>query len=123
MSIWKLYWVMSDGYEDCFVVAKNSISARHVDASMNGMDLNDTSAFIIRSIPDELENEANKRYIEWSKINASEQVNKTLKTWPYYADDWVLDYIGAKRRTIDDEEQILINDYVFCRNKNGEAHY
>mgnify|MGYP007135338631 CR=1 FL=1 len=45
MAKWKLYWVESDGYEDCFVVAKNSHSARSVEANMNGFDISDATAF------------------------------------------------------------------------------
>lgn len=31
MTKWKLYWVASDGLEDCFVVAKNSRSAKKIE--------------------------------------------------------------------------------------------
>ncbi|MGF7531589.1 hypothetical protein [Bacillus paralicheniformis] len=46
MTKWKLYWVESDGYEDCFVVAKNSISARSVEANMYELHISDTKALV-----------------------------------------------------------------------------
>lgn len=114
---------MSDGYEDCFVIAKNSRSARHVDVEMNGFNYSDTSAFMISSIPDDLEKVANRKFLNWSKKNAPNQVNKDLKAWPDYAPNWVLDKIGALRRTVNGERQVLINDYVFCYDEKGQARY
>jgi hypothetical protein len=51
MSDWHLYWVESDGIEDCFVVAKNSRSACKVEREMNGFDPDDVSATRILKIP------------------------------------------------------------------------
>ena len=38
MNKWKLYWVTSDGLEDCFVVAKNSRSAKRIEKDANGFE-------------------------------------------------------------------------------------
>ena len=35
MTKWKLYWVAFDGFEDCFVVAKNLRSAREIEKEIN----------------------------------------------------------------------------------------
>lgn len=37
-NTWNLYWVESDGIEDCFVVARNSRSACRVEIDENGFD-------------------------------------------------------------------------------------
>lgn len=55
MSKWKLYWVASDGLEDCFVVAKNSRSARRIEKEMNGFEDEDIVVTRIMDIPDEYE--------------------------------------------------------------------
>lgn len=51
---WNLYWVTSDGYEDCFVVAKNARSARSVECHMNGFDFSEVEATKILTIPDKV---------------------------------------------------------------------
>ena len=67
MSKWKLYWVASGRLEDCFVIAKNSRSARRVEKEMNGFEDEDIVVTRIMDIPDEYEEIANKKFREWSK--------------------------------------------------------
>jgi hypothetical protein len=86
MSIWKLYWVESDGYEDCFVVAKNSRSAANIEIHMNGFELDDIKVTRIMDVPDKLERIANIKFRRWSKVHAPLQAeNPNLKAWPDYA--------------------------------------
>jgi hypothetical protein len=63
---WNLYWVASDGFEDCFVVARNSRSACSVECQMNGFDLNEVQATKIMRIPESVERvyKNGKRYKE-----------------------------------------------------------
>ena len=67
MRKWKLYWAASDGLEDCFVVAKNSRSAKRIEKDMNGFEDQDLRGTRIMDIPDEYEMIANKRFQDWSK--------------------------------------------------------
>lgn len=114
MSKWKLYWVASDGLEDCFVVAKSSRSAKRIEKEMNGFENQDLRATRIMDIPDKYEILANRKFRDWSKKH---DYNKHLDVenliaWPYYADKWLLDELGAEYRTIEGKEEILINDFV-----------
>jgi hypothetical protein len=47
--------VSSDGYEDCFVVARNRRSAARVELDMNGFDPDDVEAERIGIVPREVE--------------------------------------------------------------------
>lgn len=123
MAKWKLYWVESDGFEDCFVVAKNSRSAAYVEISMNGFDKDMVKATRIMGIPDEYEKIANDRFREWSKEHAPEQVKKDdLCAWPDYARKWLLSVLGAQFRNINGEEQTLLQDRVYGRKETGEVN-
>jgi hypothetical protein len=121
MEKWKLYWVESDGYEDCFVVAKNSRSAKSVEVNLNGFDISDVRAVRVMDIPDILEEKADKKFREWSKTHAPQQANRPdLHQWPWYADEWLLEDLGVQFRIIDDEEQKLLRDVVYARKATGE---
>ncbi|GIN08588.1 hypothetical protein J1TS1_27330 [Shouchella clausii] len=123
MAKWKLYWVESDGYEDCFVVAKNSRSARSVEANMNGFHISDTKATRIIDIPDEYEEKADQKFRKWSKVHAPEQAtNHDLHQWPWYSDKWLLEELGAQFRILEEEEQTLLRDVVYARKVNGECY-
>lgn len=115
MSKWHLYWVASDGAEDCFVVAKNSLSAKRVEKDMNGFEDGDLEVYKVMPIPDKYEKMAKKEFIDWSiKNNANQGIDlNTISPWPYYAYDWLLKKLGAEFRTIDGVRQVLINDVVY----------
>lgn len=118
MSKWKLYWVASDGLEDCFIVAKNSRSARRIEKEMNDFEDEDITVTRIMDVPDKYEEIANKKFREWSKeqkCNGHLNID-TLIAWPYYAENWLLEELGAEYRIIEDEKQILINDIVITSN-------
>lgn len=114
MSKWKLYWVASNGLEDCFVVAKNSRSAARIEKEMNGFENDELSVTRIMDIPDKYEEIANKKFRQWSKKNHlnSHLDYKCLKAWPYYAEEWLLKELGAEYRTIEGKKEILIDDVV-----------
>ncbi|MDR0841458.1 MAG: hypothetical protein LBN26_08790 [Christensenellaceae bacterium] len=114
MSKWKLYWVASDGLEDCFVVAKNSKSAAKIEKDMNGFDSDELSVTRIMDIPDQYEDIANEKFREWSKKHHCNQHldQETLVAWPYYAGDWLLEALGVRYRIIKEKKEILINDTV-----------
>ncbi|MGZ4107790.1 MAG: hypothetical protein ACXVO1_10685 [Tumebacillaceae bacterium] len=123
MAKWKLYWVESDGYEDCFIVAKNSRSAKSVEVNSNGFDISDVRAFRVMDIPDIYEEQANKKFREWSKLHAPHQANRpNLQKWPWYADEWLLEGLGAQFRIVDDEKQTLLRDVVYARTDTGECY-
>ena len=67
MNKWKLYWVTSDGLEDCFVVAKNSRSAKRIEKDANGFEDQEVQVTRIMDIPDEYEMLANSKFRDWSK--------------------------------------------------------
>ncbi|MGG4144220.1 hypothetical protein ABEW34_13930 [Paenibacillus algorifonticola] len=117
---WKLYWVESDGYEDCFVVAKNSRSAKSVEVHMNGFNMSDVTAVRVMDVPDIFEKKADKKYRKWSKKHAPQQANRPdLHQWPWYAAKWLLKDLGAQFRIIDDEEQTLLRDVVYAKKAIG----
>lgn len=123
MSKWNLYWIESDGYEDCFVVAKNSRSAISVEINMNDFEPEELKATRIISIPDRYEKIANYLFIRWSRIHAPEQAKRpNLHAWPYYARDWLLKALGAKFHNINGEQQILLMDQVYGRKQSGERY-
>lgn len=119
MVKWKLYWVASDGCEDCFVVAKNSRSARRIEKDMNGFEDDDLKVTKVIDIPDKYEKIANEKFHKWSIKNRCNQHLDidSLNAWPYYAEDWLLKKLGAEFRFIDGEKQTLIDDVVYAPNK------
>ena len=123
MPKWKLYWVESDGYEDCFVVAKNSRSAKSVEIQMNDFYSTDVVVTRILEIPDNFEVTANEKFRKWSKEHAPQQVsNHNLHYWPWYADKWLLEALGAQFREIDGVDQVLLRDVVYSRRATGECY-
>lgn len=114
MGMWKLYWIESDGLEDCFVVAKNSQSAKRIEKQMNGFNDEDLIVTKIMDIPNEFEEMANKKL----QNSLSNEKHKkctdisTIKAWPNYAEKWLLKELGAEYRIINGKEEILINDTV-----------
>ena len=123
MAKWKLYWVESDSYEDCFVVAKNSRSAKSVEIQMNGFDSTDVVATRIMDIPDKFEVIADEKFRAWSKEHAPQRMNNfNVHHWPWYADRWLLEALGAQFREIDDVDQMLLRDVVYSRRANGECY-
>jgi len=119
MTKWKLYWVASDGMEDCFVIAKNSRSAKRVEKEMNGFENADLTVTRVKDIPDKFEKMANDKFRKWSiKNNCNKNIKpEILDAWPYYAEDWLLKKLGAEFRFIEGEKQILIDDVVYAPNK------
>lgn len=114
MRKWKLYWIISDGEDDCFVVAKNSRSARAVEKYgcwfLN--ELEDFDVIRVMDVPDKYELMAKKRYC---KINVNEDIDiNTLNIWPDYATDWLLKKLGAEIRVVDNKKEFLIDDIVYA---------
>lgn len=103
MKHWNLYWVASDGFEDCFVVARNSRSACSVESQMNGFELTEVEATKIMRIPE--------RFVRAYKKE------KTYKEhpWPGYAyGKTFFEGLGAQFRTIDNREEMLLSDVVYA---------
>jgi hypothetical protein len=99
---WNLYWVESDGIEDCFVAARNSRSACSVEARMNGFDLDSLNAVKILRIPKQVED-------SYKKTKSYRQ-----KPWPNYVyGKKFFASLGAEFRTIDRQEEMLLEDIVY----------
>lgn len=114
MSKWKLYWVISDGEEDCFVVAKNSRSAIAVEKYGCWIfhNFEDFDVIRVMDIPDKYELMAKKRYC---KTNVNEDIDiNNLNIWPDYATDWLLKKLGAEIRVVDNKKEFLIDDMVYA---------
>jgi hypothetical protein len=120
MQKWKLYWVESDGYEDCFIVAKNSQSARAIEKNTNGFENDDLTVTFVMDVPEKYEKIAKRKYLEWHKPD----INKGEKqlAWPWYAEDWLLKKLGAQFRTIDNKEQILLRDVVYSKDEHDRSY-
>jgi len=103
-SGWNLYWVSSDGLEDCFVVARNRRSAMRVEREMNGFNPEDLDAFRVLSIPSSV---------------ARAYLRRKTDTWPWYAYEPLLKKLGAEFRTIKNREETKIADFVFSNGIDG----
>lgn len=108
-SGWTLYWVASDGEEDCFVVARNSRSAVSVDANYCGFESRDLTAYGVKPIPVSIARAFEKRC---EKEGGHCQ-------WPWYADEWLLRKLGARLRDRDEITETLIDDTVYTRDTRG----
>lgn len=100
---WNLYWVYSDGLEDCFVVARNIRSAIKVECEMNGFEADEVGAIHVCRIPESVA----KRQLA---IYKKDKVN-----WPWYGWDDLLKKLGAEFREVDGRHEILINDVVYSQ--------
>src|SRR5438445_2855423 len=103
---WYLYWVTSDGYEDCFVVAKNSRSACCVECRVNDFELNEVSAERIALIPERV----------FRKYKRKDTYKKNPWPWYVYGKEIFRD-LGAEFRDIDNKEEMLLCDIVFSVNE------
>ncbi|MER8486066.1 hypothetical protein [Mesorhizobium sp. M1322] len=99
---WHLYWVTSDGYEDCFVAAKNSRSARCVECRENDFELGEVIAERIVSIPENVVR------------NYKRQDRYKKNPWPWYVyGRKIFKDLGAEFRNIENTEEMLLCDIVF----------
>jgi len=101
-SGWGLYWVASDGFEDCFVVARNSRSAKRIERDTNGFG---PALYVERVAPiaTSVERAYRRRCTK----------DPALPCWPWYADHWLLMRLGAQFRAIDGLTETLLNDTVY----------
>lgn len=98
---WTLYWVSSDGYEDCFVVARNHRSAARVEIDMNGFDPDYVEAERIGIVPSEVE-------IDYFSTG------EDLHAWPWYVfGEKFFAGMGAEFRKIDGTHQMLLDEIVY----------
>jgi hypothetical protein len=105
MAYWNLYWVASDGVEDCFIIARNSRSACRIECDMNGFDTGDVKAEkILRISPS----------IEESYLQRNNSKKNEPHPWPWYAYRDTLEELGAEFRVIDDVEEMLLEDVVYA---------
>lgn len=99
---WNLYWVESDGLEDCFVVARNSRSACYVEINMNGFDPSQVSATRIMRIPKPLERSYGK------------EMRLKGRRWPGYVyGKSFFQRLGAQFRKVDEQEEMLLDEVVY----------
>jgi hypothetical protein len=100
---WNLYWVYSDGLEDCFVVARNIRSAIRVECEMNGFEADEVGAVHVCRIPESVA----KRQLATYK--------KKKVTWPWYGWDDLLKKLGAEFREVDGRHETLVEDVVYSQ--------
>lgn len=100
---WNLYWVYSDGYEDCFVVARNIRSAIKLEREMNGFEHDEVGAMHVCRIPEFL---AKRKLAKYTKDGI---------TWPWYGWDDLLRDLGAEFREVDGREEVMLDYTVYCR--------
>jgi len=108
-SGWNLYWAISDGEEDCFIIARNSRSAQRVDVEYCGFESGDVHAIRVKAIPKEV-------FVKWEKRRAKDGGRHPL---PWYADKWLLRHLGASFRERDHLRETLIDDVVYTNDPNG----
>ena len=118
MAHWSLYWVESDGFEDCFVVARNTRSACLVEIDMNGFGYEDVQALKILRIPEAVEKRFNKKR------------DGSQRPWPWYVyGKSFFKSVGAEFRTVKKQQEMLleevvylVEDYVPCGMTKKEEH-
>jgi hypothetical protein len=99
---WNLYWVESDGLEDCFVVARNSRSACAVEREMNGFDVSEVRSVRIMLVPRTVENSYRR------------QKENRERPWPGYVyGKKFFQGMGAQFRTVEKQEEMLLGDVVY----------
>ena len=109
-SGWNLYWVSSDGEEDCFIVARNSRSAARLEVDNCDFEAADLVVYHVKPIPTTILH-------SWEiKNNGKENIH----TWPWYADQWLLRKLGAKFRERINLSEVLIDEIVYT-NGSDEA--
>lgn len=119
---WYLYWVTSYEYEDCFVVAQNAQAAKSFEFEVNGFEWSAIKAQKVMEVPERYDKIENYLWIRWSRIHAPEQAKvPNIHRKAYYAGRWMLERLGAKWRSIDGREQMLLLDQVYTHNEEGEA--
>lgn len=109
---WNLYWVSSDGEEDCFVIARNARSAARVDADYCGFDAADLSVTRVRAIPSQVA-------MAWKRRRIREKKGRV--GWPWYADRWLLQKLSAHFRERDGVAETLIDEVVYSQGGDGPA--
>jgi hypothetical protein len=102
-SGWNLYWVYSDSFEDCFVVARNIRSAVRLERDENGFDPDEVGAVHVCSIPEPL---ARRKLAEYRKEKIS---------WPWYGWDDLLKKLGAEFRQLADRHETLLDGVVYSQ--------
>lgn len=96
---WNLYWVESDGFEDCFVVARNSRSACGVEIYENGFDPTQVHATKITRVPRSAEISCRKN---------------GKRDWPWYVyGKTFFEDVGAHFQTVIGVHEMLLNDVVY----------
>lgn len=97
---WSLYWVESDGREDCFVAARSSRSACDVEIDMNGLDPGEVRATRVTTIPPAAERAHRKAHPD--------------TRWPgyVYGKDF-FKHVGAEFRTVNETDEMLLDDIVY----------
>lgn len=108
-SGWSLYWVTSDGDEDCFVVARNSRSAARVEVEYCGFDSEQVEVIRVKSIS----LEAIKK---WKTRRSKDGIKLEL---PWYVDKWLLKKQGAIFRERGTLSETLIDDVVYTNSCDG----
>lgn len=120
---WYLYWVTSDGYEDCFVVARNAQGAKSLECMQNGFPWSILKAKRIIEVPERYNKIENYLWIRWSRVHAPEQAKiPNIQLNAYYAKKWLLERLGAKWRVIDGLKQMLLLDTVYAHDEEGESY-
>ncbi|MFT3741454.1 MAG: FRG domain-containing protein [Gammaproteobacteria bacterium] len=122
MPTWKLYWLeVYDSTENCFVVAKTKQSAISIDLQMCGYNFENVSAELVLSIPPELEQIAIKKHnvllkekpeeddFDIDHPKAIKKITTIDKIWPDYAQEWLLDALGAKTFYLEGKETTFLN--------------
>jgi hypothetical protein len=104
MPGWHLYWLESDGLEDCFVVARNSRSAFRIESDMNGFDRDEVDVTRVLRIPET---------VEKSFARHCRKYPDKYTPWPWYAHRPLLKELGAQFRVIDGREEMLLEEVVY----------
>lgn len=118
--VWNLYWVESEPLENCFVVAKNARSAAKHDEDILGLEPKDANATLVKRIPEEI-------LRKWA--TAEKKIHRTSDFFSFpenrlgYADDALLEMMGAEFRYQDARKITIINGRKYRRASFEETYY
>ncbi|WP_456403834.1 FRG domain-containing protein [Hydrogenimonas sp.] len=124
MSKWHLYWlhIECDSLENCFVIAKNSRSAKSFEFE-TCEDVNSIIVTRVLTIPKELEEKEVKKYNKYlNNLTPLQREYANKHPWPNYAGDHILKYFNIEFKYINGKQKASYLNYEFQKDSFEEVY-
>lgn len=121
MSKWHLYWlyIECDTSENCFVIARNSRSAKSFELEI----CDDIIVTKVLTIPNALEKNELKRHIKYlNTLTLKDQENRRKHPWPDYAQANLLEYFNIKFKYINGKQKAFYLNQEFTLGSLEETY-